>query len=253
MAHPQEDFSMSSVVGKLVLALVREGDYAHAGEEEAVDLALRAVAGPGGRRFLDVGCGIGGTARYVSDQGWGSVVGVDIDPANVELAQKRHPGLEFVCSDAAALEGRVRGRFDVVYCLNAFFLFRDQPAALKAMRAVASPGADLAIFDYIDPGGYAAWEPKRKRLGLRHPLSVEKLVPVLSESGWALERVVSMDGEYLRWYEALVRRIVTLRKDIVAASCNDFYEFVLSIYTEMRDDIECGRLGGATVYATAVG
>lgn len=244
---------MSSVMGKLVLALVREGDYAHAGEEEAIELILGPVATGDDRRFLDVGCGIGGTAGYVGNRGWGSVVGVDIDPANVELARSRHPGLEFVCSDAAALEGKVQGCFNVVYCLNAFFLFRDQAAALKAMRAVASPGADLAIFDYVDRGGYAAWEPKRMRPGLRHPLSIENLMLELDSSGWALERVVIMNDDYLRWYEALVRRIEALRKDIVAVSSSAFYDFVLGIYTEMRDDIECGRLGGATVYAIAAG
>ena len=36
-------FAMNSYLGKQILALVRDGDYAHAGEEEAIELARRAV------------------------------------------------------------------------------------------------------------------------------------------------------------------------------------------------------------------
>lgn len=34
-----DQFSMNSYLGQRILSLVREGDYAHAGEEEAIDLA----------------------------------------------------------------------------------------------------------------------------------------------------------------------------------------------------------------------
>ena len=34
---------MNSFAGQRLLALVREGDYAHAGEEEAIELAFSAI------------------------------------------------------------------------------------------------------------------------------------------------------------------------------------------------------------------
>ena len=40
------------------------------------------------------------------------------------------------------------------------------------------------------------------------------------------------------------------RAAVIEQSSPTFYEFVLSRYTEMREDVRAGRLGGATVYAT---
>ncbi len=51
---------MNSPMGKQILALIRDGDYAHAGEEEAIELTLKNVSKDPGRRVLDVGCGRGG-------------------------------------------------------------------------------------------------------------------------------------------------------------------------------------------------
>jgi len=51
---------MNSPTGKKILALVREGDYAHPGEEAAIGLVMRDFAPDPGRLILDVGCGPGG-------------------------------------------------------------------------------------------------------------------------------------------------------------------------------------------------
>ena len=51
-----EPFFMNSYLGKRILALVRDGDYAHAGEEEAIALAMAPLAKDARRRILDAGC-----------------------------------------------------------------------------------------------------------------------------------------------------------------------------------------------------
>ncbi len=43
MASPM---NMNSFEGKRIVALVREGDYAHAGEEEAIERAFRSIPIP---------------------------------------------------------------------------------------------------------------------------------------------------------------------------------------------------------------
>ena len=241
---------MNSITGKLILSLVRDSDYAHAGEEEAIDLALGPIVSPSTRRWLDVGCGIGGTARYVVGRGWGQVTGIDLDPANIEVARRHHPGLEFVCCDVVDLQRNVTGAFDVIYLLNAFFLFSDQTTALHAMRAVARPEARLVIFDYVDLGGYGAWQVHRKSLGLQHPLVLDQIESILADTGWTLDRVLPANREYLRWYEALVDRIERKRKAIVSLASEDFYDFVLTEFSEIREDVRAGRLGGAILHAS---
>lgn len=246
-----EAFTMNSITGKLVLSLIRGNDYAHAGEEEAIELVLGPLEPSPHARVLDVGCGIGGTARYVVERNWGRVTGIDLDPENIAVAQAHHPDLDFTCADVVDLERTVTGPFDIIYLFNAFFLFSDQPAALRAMRAVARTGARLALFDYVDLGGYAPWQEHRKTAGLRSTLKLENIEALLPPAGWTVDRIVPAHAEYERWYSELVARIEAMREQIVARSSEGFYHFVLTRYTETRDDVRAGRLGGATVYATA--
>lgn len=248
---------MSSLVGKLVLALVRESDYAHAGEAEAIDLVFEHLPRDAAANVLDVGCGIGGTARYVTNRSWGQVIGIDIDSDNIATARSRHPGIDFVRADAASMVQELRAAlpqaraheagFDVIYALNAFFLFGDQPAALAEMRALARPGARLAIFDYIE-------RESRTDGGadLRSSLNEAAMGPMLGDSGWKLQRTDSYDAHYLRWYDDLVARISSRREAVIEASSQGFFEYVLGRYSETRDDVKAGRLGGATFYAEAV-
>ena len=244
--------TMGSITGKLVLAMVRGSDYAHAGEEEAIDLVLGPLQKSPATRLLDVGCGIGGTAHYVQAQGWGQVTGIDIDADNIAAASERHPGIEFLCSDAAALDQYVAPPFDLIYSLNAFFLFADQPAALKAMRAVATQDARLAIFDYVDLGGYEAWHLQRKTPGMRYALQLDSMQAMLRDGGWRLDHIEPAHAEYLRWYESLVASIESKRDEIITLSSVIFYEFVRMRYMETLEDARAGRLGGATVYAAAL-
>src|SRR6185312_7479553 len=55
MPAMSDRFSMNSYLGQRILSLVREGDYAHAGEEEAIELAMSDVEKDSHRVILDVG------------------------------------------------------------------------------------------------------------------------------------------------------------------------------------------------------
>ena len=187
--------TMSSVTGKLVLSLVREKDYAHAGEEEAIELTLGHLPHGSQQRWLDVGCGIGGTAHYIQSRGWAEVVGADIDPDNVALAAERHHPIEFVCSDAANVDRSVQGPFDVIYIFNAFFLFHEQGLALDAMRNLAAAETRLVIFDYVDLGDYGHWHAARSTPGQRQALNLDEFPGFLGKHGWQLDTVKPLHEE----------------------------------------------------------
>ena len=245
MTNDAGEYTMSSITGKLVLAAIREYDYAHAGEQEAIERVFAGLPRHAEQRVLDVGCGIGGTAQYLCEQGWGQVVGVDIDANNIASARSHHPLPTFECCNAAYVDQHVTGPIDVIYSLNAYFLFADQPAALQALRRCARAGARLAIFDYVDRGGYTDAERDRSALDL------DVQAALLPTTGWQIDRVETLNAEYLRWYEELVAKIEHKRAQIVAMASEGFYDYVWSRYAETRDDARAGRLGGATIYASA--
>jgi hypothetical protein len=79
---------MNSFAGKRLLALVRGGDYAHAGEEEAIELAFRAAPKSPLLSILDVGCGRGGTVAFVRRNGWGQIAaGIDREGDTIAYAR----------------------------------------------------------------------------------------------------------------------------------------------------------------------
>lgn len=80
---------MNSPLGKKVLSIVRKADYAHAGEEEAIEIVFKNIPKDSKRLLLDVGCGRGKTAQSVQHKGWGKVTGIDIDSDLINYAKKR--------------------------------------------------------------------------------------------------------------------------------------------------------------------
>ena len=122
--------NMNSFEGKRILALVRDGDYAHPGEEEAIERAFRGVAKSPHNWILDVGCGRGGSAEYLRRHGWGNLAGIDRDVDSIEYAKATYPSVEFHTCDVLEVPATVKHEFDVIYMLSAFYAFVDQRAAL---------------------------------------------------------------------------------------------------------------------------
>jgi hypothetical protein len=56
------EFRMNSPQGKAILALARDGGYAHPGEETSIAMAVALIERSGIHRVLDLGCGRGGFA-----------------------------------------------------------------------------------------------------------------------------------------------------------------------------------------------
>ena len=246
-------FTMNSYLGKRVLALVREGDYAHAGEEEAIELTLRGLAKNPARYLLDAGCGRGGTADYLQRHGWGQVTGLDIEADSITEARQRYPDCRFVAGDVVAAETCLAEHFDLITLFNAFYAFPEQTAALRSLAGVAAPDARLRLFDYVNRGGYRAKPIMTDgRPSLPQPMDLAAMPDMLRASGWRLEAIDDLTGDYTRWYGALVARIESKRAAIEDLAGAEGYATVHWRYADLLADCQEGRLGGAVVRARAV-
>lgn len=115
----------------------------------AVELLDRVTLGPG-TRMLDVACGTGIVARVAADRlaGKGSVTGVDMNPAMIEVGARvaAEEGLEIDWQ-----VGKVESlpfadcSFDLVTIQQGLQFFPDQPAALRECLRVLVPGGTLAV------------------------------------------------------------------------------------------------------------
>jgi SAM-dependent methyltransferase len=244
---------MNSFSGKQLLALIRDSDYAHAGEQEAVELALRRYPKRPDQLVLDVGCGRGGTAHYVQEHGWGQVVGLDAEPASIARAREVYPAVEFHACDVVDAASAVGRSFDLIYLFNSFYAFGDQPRALAVLRQLAAGSGRLVIFDYTDRGGYddtplaCDGEPF-----VPHPVRLSEIGETLRRAGWELTDVEDLTAEYDRWYDDLVRRIDGKRVRLVESVGAEGFAFVRGQYVGLLAAVRDGTLGGALLHARAV-
>ncbi|MEO3782983.1 class I SAM-dependent methyltransferase [Actinocorallia sp. B10E7] len=96
------------------------------------------------RSVLDVGCGTGRDAGYLTGLGY-EAAGIDVSGPMLEYARRRHPGVAFTRADMR--DFRLGARFGVVTCLDSALLYchtnDDLVAFLERCRAHLRPGGLL--------------------------------------------------------------------------------------------------------------
>ena len=127
------------------------------GRESTAELAELAKIGAG-EKVLDVGCGIGGSARYLARHRGCEVTGVDLSAAYCELASdltarvglgdqvnfRQSSALELPFSDDS---------FDVVWTEHAQMNIADKRGFFAEMTRVLRPGGRLAFHDVFAGDG----------------------------------------------------------------------------------------------------
>ena len=117
--------------------------------ETAKVAALLNAARPGLRSVLDVACGTGEHARLLREQHGLAVDGIDLEPAFIEIAQRKNPGGRFVLADMCDFDlGR---QYDAVICLF---------SSIGYVRTIDRVGQAIGRFrDHLAPGGVIVVEP----------------------------------------------------------------------------------------------
>lgn len=243
---------MKTLWRKRLLAAVRGADYAHAGEEEAISMAMAPFETDAGRKILDVGCGMGGTAKWLSANGFGVPSGIDMDPAMIGHGKATYPGLDFhECEALDVLTCFASQKFDLICSFNAFFCFAEQGECLSVMSQVAAPSGQLVIFDYSSPSEYVG-DPifySEPNLSAFSPINMSRIGQQLAQHGWHLEKTEDLSSHFLRWYQTLTQKMQSRRDELSRDFGADTYEELHEAYRKLIDSMEKGTIGGAIVRA----
>jgi ubiquinone/menaquinone biosynthesis C-methylase UbiE len=128
------------------------------GREATIELATRAGIQPGDR-VLDVGCGLGGSARYLASEHGARVDGIDLTQEYVDTAQRlaelvgMQDQVHFLRADALDLPFADKS-FDVVWTEHAQMNIADKRGFYGELARVLVPGGRLAFHDVFQgPGG----------------------------------------------------------------------------------------------------
>ena len=119
-------------------------------------VASAAQVGPT-ESVIDLACGTGALTRAMRNRTSGRVVGVDLNPAMVEVARRHGGNIEYVEGDAANL-GFADSAFDVATCQFGLMFFPDPSRGIAEMDRAADRGI-VAVWDSIERSeGYSAMQ-----------------------------------------------------------------------------------------------
>jgi SAM-dependent methyltransferase len=143
---------------------------------------------------LDIGCGVGGPARYLADRFGCQVIGVDLTPEFIEIADmlSERTGLadrvDARVGDATALE-LDEASVDHAWTQHVAMNIADREALYAETRRVLKPGGRFVLFDVIDGGGGDlllpvpwATEPEHS-----HLVAADDLRDLLGGAGFTVE------------------------------------------------------------------
>lgn len=150
-------------------------------------LARRAAIGADDS-VLDVCCGVGGPGRLVAEESGCTYLGLDRDPAAIEVARgrTRSPRCRF---EVARVPPLPAGPYDAVLLLETLLAFRDKEPLLAAVAGTLRPGGRFVLTVEegrpLDPAEQAAMPAA----GTVWPVPLPALLSALDRRGFAIHSV----------------------------------------------------------------
>jgi SAM-dependent methyltransferase len=131
--------------------LCQEGQM---GMDAVHDLLDRLDLKPG-QRVLDLGCGAGGIAEYISDQTGTWVTGLDYSKIGISVARSRTENkrsqLDFIEADLNKLELEPQS-YDAAISIDSIYWVNDTADVLRRIINTLKPGGQLILSIVIMPG-----------------------------------------------------------------------------------------------------
>lgn len=186
------------------------------GRESTVELAGR-VALAAGQSVLDVGCGIGGSARFLASTYGCAVVGVDLTAEYIDAgnALSARVGLadRVTLRQASALDLPFSDQsFDVVWTEHVQMNVADKRAFYASLARVLRPGGRLLFHDVFQgPGGPPHYPvPWANEPSISHLATPEDVAAIVRGVGLTVVAWEDRSAVSRAWFDAMSHRMATV-------------------------------------------
>ena len=163
------------------------------GREATIELAEKAGFKPN-HKILDIGCGIGGSARFITEKYGCTVYGIDITHSYVEAATElsNRTGLaeKNIFQQASALElPFAENSFDFIWTEHVQMNIEDKPALYAEMARVLKPKGCLLFHDVFQgkSSGLIFPVPWAESADINHLITTETAQHLLTECGFNIK------------------------------------------------------------------
>jgi len=143
---------------------VKESDSFIQAQKNLTDYCISLLKPIENKEILEIGCGNGVQALYISAQyGPSKITGIDLNKANIEIANSERvrnniDNVEFLLDDAQNLSQIRSDSVDVLLNIESAFHYPDKSLFLKEVYRVLKPGGQYLIADILST--------RKKREGL---------------------------------------------------------------------------------------
>jgi phosphoethanolamine N-methyltransferase len=175
---------------------------------------------PKGAKVLDVGCGIGGPAKFLYDTFNADVLGVDLASNCIRIATKRYesnPNLNFIVADAL-VHPFEDNSFDLIYSRDVILHIASKDKLFSRLFAATKPGGGLIMTDYCC-GPQDLWDDEFKAYVAQRGytlVTVDQYKSILEKAGWIVERA----DDKTEWF----KEILLTEKDRAIKNKSEFLE-----------------------------
>jgi len=171
-------------------------DEFHIGGRKATEYAIAKMNLSGKEHVLDIGSGIGGTARTIATQTGCKVSGIDLTPEYVEVAEtltrltRLEDKADFQAASALSMPFEDK-TFDAAITIHVAMNIKDREALYREVARVCKPGAVFCVFDIMKVGKEPITFPMpwAQSAQSSHLVTREEMGELLKTAGFEIEEV----------------------------------------------------------------
>ena len=181
-------------------------DQFHVGGLTATKGMAEALGLHAGATVLDIGCGLGGSARFLAANHRCLVTGIDLNESFVEVArlltQSTALEVNYELMDALNLEFEDNS-FDFAWTQHVAMNIRDRAQLYASVHRVLKPGGRFAMYDVnaVDKEVLAFPVPWARTPDISFLLTVQEMREALRDAGFAEVSSLDLTASGIRWFD----------------------------------------------------